>query len=1151
MDRFAGHPRFTIGPLLGSGGFGDVYLATDRELGAEVALKVLREPRGTSLLALKREFHNLAHVLHEHLVTLYGLHEHEGLWFVTMQLVRGKTLREMLPLQRAAYTLDLGTSDVPLDPAEHADGASAAELVDWLGQAAVGIQALHDAGLVHGDLKPTNLLVGDDGLLRIADFGLTAALGSQHSGHSSYGTPLYAAPERVQGSEPAQSSDWYSFGVMLFEAVTGRPPFMGSAVLEDKLSRDAPRASEDALVPPLLDDLIAALLARDPASRPAGPAVLEALGVSYQPSAMLRPVERPSELARIVDVGRQVLAEGKPRRVDVVGGSGLGKSPLLRSVAQALDWEGFTVLSTRCHAAVEVPHQALDGLVDQIALVVDDVDEDLSALASLFPVLGEHGDGEVFGSERARRAQAGAELAWLLGELGPTALIIDNAQWGDADSGILLARTLAEELPLLVVLGRRPGQHSATAEALADGLPDLPCTEIELAPLTPSDLARHAPELDEPTLGRVLRESQGNAYLVSLQLSRSATGSVIEILDDTVRALGPAALDPLCAVCTSPAPLTRARLVSLMGGSLEPEAMLELRHRALVHVLHDGRLEPYHARVREVVLASLGEEGNRRWSERHVALLLGEERVDHAALLNHLEQLGDYEALASHAAVAAEEAVAQHAPLQAARLWRWVLDHGQLEDEERLELLVRQGEAFSVAGRAQDAADAYLAAAELSPEPGRLRTRAAAALLNTGDAARGIPLLRELLSEVGVSWPSGALASVARILAAKAKISWLRGRFVEGPTEAGDRLRLDVLHAAATGLGLIDPVRGATLQNEHTVFALRAGDRYRAARALFVDAAYSTVTGPSAYPQAVQRLDEAARFAAELPHDDYLDALSLMSRGLTAYLSARNEESAQLFGEAEAVYRARCRDVLAEVSTAASLRAFSLEQVDRWAELVPYIQPRLQEALHDDNIQLIAMLGALQASRTHLLADRVDAAWALLQRTETRLSGVDAVVLEERLIDARCDLLRYEGRFEEAFACWSESHERMRRAGLLRLYIRGVRSHARLGMLAAAAGELGVARQALARTRKRGGHLAEAASDVLAARIALASPRPDAGALQRGVVGARMLKRPLLEAVVRARIEGQESGGPDGDAAAERLRAQGAVRVEPWFDVLF
>lgn len=190
--------QFEIESLLGRGGMGAVYRARDRALGRRVALKL--GLHGTDVSRLEREATALARLAHPNVVTIYEIGTHDGAPFVVMELCGGGTARAWLAEQRPW-------------PA----------IVEMFAAAGRGLAAAHAAGIVHGDIKPDNILLGDDGRPRIADFGLARETLDETRARSG-GTPRYMAPELAHGAATA-ASDQFALAVALYEALSGVDPF--------------------------------------------------------------------------------------------------------------------------------------------------------------------------------------------------------------------------------------------------------------------------------------------------------------------------------------------------------------------------------------------------------------------------------------------------------------------------------------------------------------------------------------------------------------------------------------------------------------------------------------------------------------------------------------------------------------------------------------------------------------------------------------------------------------------------------------------------------------------------------------------------------------------------------------------------------------
>lgn len=233
IGRSVRHYRVTA--KLGSGGMGDVYRATDTRLGREVALKILPSDMASDperLERFRREAKALAALDHPGIVTVFSVEESEGTHFLTMQLVEGQTLESLLPVK--GFSLERFFE-------------LALPLVDALA-------AAHERGIIHRDLKPGNVMVTEDGRIKILDFGLAKIDHASPSADSALptdvqtregivmGTVPYMSPEQISGRTVDPRTDIFSLGIILYEMASGRRPFQGSSTAEiaSAILRDRP-----------------------------------------------------------------------------------------------------------------------------------------------------------------------------------------------------------------------------------------------------------------------------------------------------------------------------------------------------------------------------------------------------------------------------------------------------------------------------------------------------------------------------------------------------------------------------------------------------------------------------------------------------------------------------------------------------------------------------------------------------------------------------------------------------------------------------------------------------------------------------------------------------------------------------------------------
>src|SRR5262245_22747132 len=248
---FTGTARFEIRRRLGQGGFGTVYEALDRQRGVPVALKLLHAARPTALYRFKREFRTLADLTHPNLIALDELFSEGDRWFFTMELIRGQPIVEYIR-----------------HPPPDRPTLNEAIVRDVFGQLVDGLTAIHERGIVHRDIKPFNVLVSERGRVVVLDFGIAIELmPDEPSASTLLGTPAYMAPEQAWGYTLSPACDWYSVGVMLYQALTGELPFTGPAMEMLLAKQRAPAIPDRPSVSPDLLALCIALLDPDPSRR--------------------------------------------------------------------------------------------------------------------------------------------------------------------------------------------------------------------------------------------------------------------------------------------------------------------------------------------------------------------------------------------------------------------------------------------------------------------------------------------------------------------------------------------------------------------------------------------------------------------------------------------------------------------------------------------------------------------------------------------------------------------------------------------------------------------------------------------------------------------------------------------------------------------
>jgi serine/threonine-protein kinase len=248
--------RYRIENTLGKGGMAVVYQARDLTLERNVAIKVLRQKYSTDP-AFRQHFHQeakaAANLSHPNIVTVYDFGFDAERLFIIMEYVPGRDLNQ---LQDEIERFEIH------------------QTLTLMGQTCAGVGYAHRAGLVHCDIKPQNLLITPDQRLKVVDFGIARALASINPGEKAdivWGSPHYFSPEQAAGIAPSPASDVYSIGIIMYEMLTGQPPFTASTSIElARMQREvlpqAPRELNPE-IPPELEQILIKVLSKEPAAR--------------------------------------------------------------------------------------------------------------------------------------------------------------------------------------------------------------------------------------------------------------------------------------------------------------------------------------------------------------------------------------------------------------------------------------------------------------------------------------------------------------------------------------------------------------------------------------------------------------------------------------------------------------------------------------------------------------------------------------------------------------------------------------------------------------------------------------------------------------------------------------------------------------------
>jgi hypothetical protein len=1094
---------------------GVVFEAHDRERDVSVALKTLLHLSPQALLLFKQEFRSVSSIVHPNLIALYELFAEQDIWFFTMELLSGSNFvrcirqgcadceferstgapqrvgGEMLEATSSSVDVTAVAGEAPymslgLRRPRSRGTAPAPDIVrELLRQVVAGLNVVHRAGKVHRDIKPSNVFVTPQRRAVILDFGLAVEQSSLAHRRDLSGTFAYMPPEQLLGQELSPAMDWYSAGVMLYEALTGVQPFAGGRLEMVAAKRERRLLTPGELVTGVdepLERLALDLLDPDPSRRPTGSEIAERLAeVRRSAFAVSRPTQFPRPFigrARQMDALGEAWAAmtaGSTAVATVHGSSGIGKSTLIENFLEQATRDA-TIIWGRCFEQELVPYKAIDSAIDRLCEVLlrvagEDDEElrpvNLHALAQLFPVLKRierwlpTDETPTFELDPRvqRRLAVGAlrELLVRLRRRGPLVLVLDDLQWGDVDSAMLLGEVLGGADPpavLLVLAYRREYvDRSACLETLFASMrasAALRWFDVPVDPLTADDvheIVKHvmgsAEGLGE-LVARITRESGGNAYL-ALELTSLAAydpGSVTEggldaMLARRLAGLKPDARQLLEVVAVHAQPLMQIDAYRAAGlGSRSPAPLAALRFENLLRSAgpnETDELETYHDRVRETVVGLLSAETR---LERHRGLATTLEETGRAAaetLAYHFENAGQPFKAGTYYEAAGQRAAEALAFDRAATHYRRSIVLLQPEAERSVQLNSRLAEALANCGRGVEAARAYEAAAVSGTRTQRLELdrRAAYHYATSGHIDAGRAIFDRVLGEVGLRLPGSQAATLVQLVARNAFVRAHGTRFRKRDARRVSPMllqRFDAAWAVAAPMAMIDNVQSMNMGLLALRLAMKAGDPERFIQALQVAAYAISMQGDGGRQRAEALVASGAALAGQ-NDDPRLQAALCMVRAAIHYVHGEWRPTCKWLDRAEEFYL-RCRGVRWELASVRTLRLYSLVTLGGYAELTRRSRDFKQEAEELGDLYSLANVETFIAPVVHLVADRPDLARQSVRSGVVRWSVQGYHLQHAMAAQALAWTASYEGRDAEYFDDSEQQWRRFRNAHL-------------------------------------------------------------------------------------------------------------------------
>jgi predicted ATPase len=760
-----------IAPL-GEGTMGRVSRVYDRLNGQHVALKQVLLPADLppdriagELLTLAHEFRVLAGLRHPHIISVldYGF-DSARRPFYTMELL--PDARDILVAGR-----ELPQADRPM----------------LLREALEALAYLHRRGILHHDLKPSNILVSD-GRLRLLDFGL-AVLASQRRDDDAFGTLQYLAPEVLDGQPYTEASDLYSLGVIAYELLVGAHPFPAETVpeyIQQLFTSDpdlTPLADQPALMP-----LIGQLLAKAPADRPRsaeaalaqlrqgtgqiGAAGTQAIRESYLQAATF--VGRAHELATLTDALAQA-QQGRGSTWLVGGESGVGKSRLLEELRTLALVSGFQVLRGQAVQGGGLPYQLWREPLRRLILELPLRDDEAGVLHEIVPDIERLLAHPVTDAMRLANADQQERIQQTIFDLflrldQPTLLILEDLQWASESLiPLRLLQPVASQIPLCIISSYRSDERPTLLSELAPEIQQLPLHPLAKEGLVALTSAMLGAANISPQLVELLqRETEGNAFFVveTVRVLAEQAGDLEQVgqMEIPERVLGGGVLQvlqrrlaqmpdwgrPLLNHAATAGRLLDLALLAHLAPTIDLEHWLTTGSSAAIFEVYDGNWRFRHDKLREAVLAEL---------------LIGERQALHRQVAQALETL--YGGLPAYTQVLYEQwrgggEHARAAPYAAA------LAEQQLYSIPSAQVIAFAEEALALSGDLVDDASAtrlWRAIGESYQDQGDLEATFAVLAKSIATAQRHGSPIYQARAMVALAWTYGRLNQIDEALA--------------------------------------------------------------------------------------------------------------------------------------------------------------------------------------------------------------------------------------------------------------------------------------------------------------------------------------------------------------------------------------------------
>jgi eukaryotic-like serine/threonine-protein kinase len=864
-------------------------------------------------------------------------------------------------------------------------------------------------------------MVRHDDSIVLIDFGLSLSLheslmrGQRADGVSTdlpalvagTGSLPFMAPEQIAGQGLSEACDWYAFGVMLYEALSGSAPFAGTVaeIIRSKRTNNATNLRVlNPKVPEKLAQLVHRLMKVDPDDRPASDEIVRSLSPDGSALESLGGCQslfigREKELAALIEAQSISISARRHLVLHVQGEGGIGKTALLRAFLDTVNTESSFLLIGRCRQQEAIPYKAIDELMDCLAQLVQGLEsskvsqlsEGLSLLASLFPSVRFRGESTAFRSRlegeepweiRRRAIQAFCQTIERLAQWKPVVVAIDDLHWGDADSAEFLGAL--HEAPIdgsVVFVGTsRSGYADAPCvRAFSRGLDNVRL--IILEPLGIEDTKFLVESLlsgvrrDVGASAIAVKESRGNPlfasqYASQLQLEKQdEPHSLEDAIWKRSRQLDFPAQEILELVCVAG---TRLGLRDVVEAR-EPDAdiyrhIVALRSEKFLLVNgsfnNDTSIEPFHDKIVESIGGRMDVDRRIRCSRMLGSVLAAHEDSRFDLIGRLFEEAKDLSRARSFYLKAGRHASSAYAFKQAVKNFEHAYQLGKSTNENSSLSIADFADALADAGESARSAEMYLEASLLckSDESLSLKHQAATQLGICGKIDQARALFDETLRQYRVALPSAKpLICISQLLWQRFRL-WQRGLHfneVKGIVDASRRHQVESIWSAAKGLSTTNMLMSASLQTLALRKAFHTGDRSLVANCLAWEAVFRGTCGGKelAYGRTILRNAEA--LVAENPNK-LNDGMIELSRAALFLHEFQLNKAIEHFDLAEKYFLAYRRGAWWELGTVRWLRTTARWHAGRLREMMVDTHTYSEEARsRNDGFTLSNMLAVM------------------------------------------------------------------------------------------------------------------------------------------------------------------------------------------------